>query len=139
MGAWGASAFDNDDAADWAWEFESADLAAGLRLIADALSAAAQTGEAAYLDATAGEVAVAAAALVASINEQPIDESPYNHEPRQWIARTRPDSDAAMTGLARQAVARVTGQNSELAQLWDESGSPSWRTAMTELRATLDR
>jgi hypothetical protein len=120
-------------------EFGSADLAAGLRLIADALSAAARAGEAAYLDAAAGELAVAAATVVVSINGQPIDESPYNEEPGQWIARTRPDSDAAMTGLARQAVVRVTGPNSELAQLWDESGSPSWRTSMTELRATLDR
>jgi len=61
MGAWGEGAFDNDDAADWSWEFENADLTAGLQLITDALSAAAQADDAAYLDERDGALAVAAA------------------------------------------------------------------------------
>jgi hypothetical protein len=36
MGAWGVGAFENDTAADWDLEFETADMAAGLRLITDA-------------------------------------------------------------------------------------------------------
>jgi hypothetical protein len=139
MGAWGEGAFDNDDAADWSWEFENADLTAGLRLVTDALSAiAAQADDAAYLDQRDGTLAVAAAELVASMNGQPIDESPYNETARQWIARVRPSTDAALTNLARRSVFRVTSQNSELAQLWDEAGSSSWRSAMSGLRDKLD-
>ena len=139
MGAWGERAFDNDTAADWSWEFENADLAAGLRLITDALSAAAGAdGAAAYLDADDGTRAVAAAELVASINGQPIAESPYNETARQWIARVHPSSDPSLTNLARRAVSRVTAENSELAQLWDETGSSSWRSAMSELQGKLD-
>ncbi len=62
---------------------------------------------------TTGALAVAAAELVASIDGQPIDESPYNEAARQWIARAHPSSDPSLTNLARQAVSRVTGQNSE--------------------------
>ena len=138
MGAWGEGAFDNDTAADWSWEFENADLAAGLRLITGALSAAAQADDAAYLDADDGTRAVAAAELVASINDQPIAESPYNETARQWIARVHPSSDLSLTNLARRAISRVTTENSELAQLWDETGSSSWRSAMNELHDKLD-
>ena len=139
MGAWGEGAFDNDTAADWSWEFENADLAAGLRLITDALSAAAQADDrAAYLDAEDGTRAIAAAELVASINGQPIAESPYNETARQWIARAHPTSDPSRTNLARRAVSGVTTEYSELAQLWDETGSWSWRSGMSELQGKLD-
>jgi hypothetical protein len=138
MGAWGDGAFDNDTAGDWSWEFEDADLAGGLRLITGALSAAAQADAAAYLDADDGTLAVAAAELVASINGQPIKESPFNETARQWLTRVHPTSDPSLTNLARQAVTRVTGQNSELAELWDDAGSSSWRSAMSGLRDKLD-
>lgn len=139
MGAWGEGAFDNDIAADWSWEFENADLAAGLRLITNALSAATQAdAAAAYLDADDGTRAVAAAELVASVNGQPIAESSYNQTARQWITRVHPTSDPSLTNLARQAVSGVTTENSELAQLWDETGSSAWRSTMSELLDKLD-
>lgn len=137
MGAWGERAFDNDDAADFAGEFENADLAAGLRLITDALTVVAQADDGAYIQVDDGSRAVAAAELVASINGQPIDESSYNETARQWIARARPSTDAALTDLARQAAIRATGQNSELAELWEEAGPSSWRSGMSELRGKL--
>lgn len=140
MGAWGAGAFDNDDAADWSLEFEGADQDAGLRLVTDALSAAAQAAGAAYLDVVDGSRAIAAAEVVASINGQPIDGSPYSETVREWINRARPATSAALTDLARQAVNRVTAaQNSEVAQLWGEAQSSSWDSVMAELRAKLDR
>jgi hypothetical protein len=107
MGTWGVGAFENDIAADWSWEFESADLAAGLQLITDALTVAAQAdGASSYLDAGDGSVAIAAAAMVAAVNGQPIDESAFGEDARQWITRVHPSSDASLTGLARQAVSR---------------------------------
>jgi hypothetical protein len=138
MGAWGEGAFDNDTAADWSLEFAGADRAHGLRLITDALSAAAQADAATYLDAYDGTRAVAAAELVALINAQPIGESPYSEAARQWIARVHPTSDPALTNLARKSVARVTGQNSELAELWDDTPSaPRWRSVIGGLRDKL--
>jgi hypothetical protein len=54
MGAWAEGAFDNDDAADWAAEFDGASQEAGLRLIVDALRQAAQTPAGDYLEIDAG-------------------------------------------------------------------------------------
>jgi len=90
-----------------------------------------------YLQVDDGSRAVAAAALVASINGRPIDESPHNETARQWIARVRPSTDAVLTDLARQAVIRAAGPNSELTQLWGEAESSSWRSGMDKLRDKL--
>jgi Domain of unknown function (DUF4259) len=137
MGAWGVGAFESDTAADWDFEFENADLAAGLQLITDALTLAAQAdGASAYLDGDDEARAIAAAELVAAINGQPIDDSAFGERARQWIARVRPSGDPSLTSLARQAVSRVTGPTSELPELWFPEHLPSWRSAMGEL---LDR
>jgi Domain of unknown function (DUF4259) len=133
MGAWGVGAFENDTAADWDFEFEAADRAAGLRLITDALARAAGPGDGADLDGREGSRAVAAAELVALIDGQPIDESGCNKMARQWIAQERPEGDPALTSLARQAVSRVIGPASELPKLWLSDSLPEWRSAMTEL------
>lgn len=136
----GAGVFDNDDAADWSFEFGNADRATGLRLITDVLCVAAQADAAAYLDVSDGACAVAAAEVVAWINGQPVDESAYSESVRQWITRTRPGADAALADLARRAVDRVAGQNSELSQLWGKSGSASgWHSAVAVLQARLGR
>jgi hypothetical protein len=139
MGAWDTGAFDNDDAADWDLEFEDADEATGLKLIAHALAAAAGADGSEYLEAPEGSRAVAAAAAVVWINGHDSSESAYNQKVRDWIARTGPGSDALLTDLAHRAVRRVASQNSELAELWDEPGTTSWRSAIDELQGALGR
>jgi hypothetical protein len=139
MGTWGVGPFENDIAADWSWEFESADLAAGLQLITEALTVAAQADDAGcYLDAADGSIAIAAAAMVAVINGQPIDASGFGEDALQWITRVHPNSDASLSGLARQAVSRVIGPTSELSELWSIEHLPLWQSAMAELLGKLD-
>jgi hypothetical protein len=138
MGAWAEGAFDNDDAADWSLQFENADLQSGLRIIEDALNEAVAAGASDYLECDAGSRAVAAAELVAHIGGGTVRESSYNAEALQWAARLTPHADPSLAALAGRAVARVIAPDSELAELWDESG-PSWRTSMTELRNRLQR
>jgi Domain of unknown function (DUF4259) len=125
MGTWGVGPFENDIAADWSWEFKSADRAAGLQLITEALTVAARADAASsYLDAGDGSVAIAGAAMVAAIKGQPIDESGFGDDARQWITRVNPSSDDSLTNLARQVVSRVTGPTSELAELWSNEHLP---------------
>lgn len=81
MGVWGVGPFENDVAADWAFEFADADIGRGLALVRDALVAAADIGPAEYLDGDLGTNALAAAELVALINGKAIQESAYNDEP----------------------------------------------------------
>jgi hypothetical protein len=136
VGTWGEGAFDNDTAADWAWEFDGADRATGLTLIDDALTRAAATPVTGYLRGRDGDLAVAAAELVAYIAGQATAESPYNNSARQWADRVAAPAEPHLIGLALRALARVTGNNSELASLWDEVPS-TWRASIAELTARL--
>lgn len=136
MGTWGEGAFDNDAAADWAHEFDGADLASGMQLIEDALVRAAGTPAGSYLDRRSGDLAVAAAELVAYIADEPVDETAYNATALEWVERVDPAAELPLLDLARQALASVTGEGSESAKLWDE-GPSTWRESVAMLAAKL--
>lgn len=137
MGTWAEGAFDNDDAADWAMQFDGVGQAAGLRLIEDALRLAAQAGADQYLEVDAGAQAVAAAELVAHIAGQPARRTPYNEDVLDWADRVSPAAGRSLAGLAGRAVKRVTGLGSELAELWNDA-EPSWSTSMAALALRLE-
>lgn len=136
MGTWAGGAFDNDDAADWAAQFDGADQETGLRLIEDALRQAAQTAPGGYLHYNAGAPAVAAAELVTCLAGQPVRVTPYNEGAIRWAARAGQHTAPSLASLAIRAVERVTGPRSDLASLWDEAGT-SWRASMTDLASRL--
>jgi hypothetical protein len=136
VGTWDEGAFDNDTAADWAREFDSADLASGMQLIENALGRAAGTPADSYLDREDGDLAVAAAELVAYIADEPVEGTPYNATALDWADRVDAEAELRLLDLARQALARVTGRNSESAALWDE-GPSTWRESVAELAAKL--
>lgn len=138
MGAWGVGPYENDDAADWAFEFSDADRAAGLRIIGSALRSAADFASSDYLDSDVAVPALAAADIVALINGQTIEVSAYNEAPRKWVERCRPAPDAALTVLARKAVSRVGQEPSELVDLWGEAGDNEWRASLAQQLAKLD-
>jgi hypothetical protein len=138
VGAWGIGPFENDDAADWAFEFSNADLPAGLRIITSALQSAAEVASSDYLDSDLGVPALAAADIVALINGQTIEVSSYNEAPRNWVNRYRPTPDAALTLLARRAVERVGQAPSELVELWAEVGDEDWRASLAQQLSKLD-
>jgi hypothetical protein len=137
MGAWGEGPFDNDGAADWAAEFDGADQRSGQRLIREALERAAQAAPDDYLEVDEGQVAVAAAELVAFMVGSAGTRSPYNETAVEWINRTQPVADPSTAELARTALRRVVGANSEVAELWEEAG-PAWRASVTELAGRLE-
>ena len=136
MAAWAEGAFDNDDAAGWAAQFDGADQETGLRLIEDALRQAAQASPDGYLDSDPGAQAVAAAELLTCVAGQPVPVTPYNESAIRWAGQASPHAAASLAALAIRAVERVTGPRSELASLWDEAGT-SWRASMTNLASRL--
>jgi hypothetical protein len=136
VGTWGEGAFDNDTAADWARKFDGADLESGMRLIEAALGLAAATPAGGYLSCRDGDLAVAAAELVAYIADEPADENAYNATALDWADWTDPEVEPPLLDLACQALTRVAGEGSESAELWDE-GSSTWRESVAELAAKL--
>ncbi|WP_301174825.1 DUF4259 domain-containing protein [Actinomadura geliboluensis] len=131
MGTWDASPFGNDTAADFAGDLDELALEERPSAIREALEAV--TGEAASVASSEGVLAVAAAALVAAQcpGGRPVD-SIYGPEERI------PELPADLRPLALKALDRVIGPDSELEQLWDESGgAEEWRAEIARLRLTL--
>lgn len=136
MGAWGEQPFENDDAGDWGYEFDGVDDATGRELLVDALN----LGEASvYLESPDGAVAVAAAEVVSwMLDPQAIPTSPYGEAPATWVRAIASTPDAAMVAAALAALDRVRSQDSELAELWAESGDDSgWRESLARIEERL--
>jgi hypothetical protein len=113
VGAWGFRPFENDDAADFVAEFEQESVVA----ISRALDAGCGTGG--YVEAPDGSMAIAAAAIVAAAGGT----SGLLSEPAE-SALKGVSNWQALTGLkgkAIKAVDCVSGQNSELMELWNEA------------------
>jgi hypothetical protein len=135
MGAWDAGPFDNDDAGDWAYDFEGADEATGTQLIAEALDLGDPGDE---VEAFEGSAAVAAANVVAWMRDpDAIPDSPYGEDAATWVRTVRPTPDPALVTAALTALDRVRADGSELAEMWSESGDTAWRESLARIEAGL--
>lgn len=114
MGAWGTGPFENDDAADWAYELEEAD---DLDPARRALAATMDTGG--YLEPLEGACAVAAAAVVAATFDGDVRGLP--DEVGEWVDRHPDTATRGDARLAMDALERVLSEDSELRNLWGES------------------
>ncbi|PYC75810.1 hypothetical protein C7C46_23305 [Streptomyces tateyamensis] len=132
MGTWDFGPFDNDPAADFAGELDEAVAEERARLVVAVLERVSASGG--YLSGKEGDVAVAAAALVAAQcpGGEPVDPS---HGPKRPI----PGLDDRWVGLALRALERVLGPKSELVEFWDDSGEGlRWRERTARLRRVLE-
>ncbi len=135
MGAWGEGPFDNDDAGDWAYEFDDADEATGVQILADALDLG---GPDEYVEAPDGTIAVASAAVVSWLHDPAaIPDSPDGESALAWVRRANPTPNAALDAAALAALDRVRSDQSELAELWAESEDTAWRESLAEIEARL--
>lgn len=123
MGAWGAGIFDNDDAVDWL-----ADLAGSKD--PNALDGALSGAAAESVEAPTASVALAAAEVVAALNNHPAADLPGEIE--DWIAGARPLPSPELTGRAHAAVERVR-TDSELRELWEETDPTEWFAHVNDL------
>jgi len=132
VGTWGIGPFDDDGASDWAWELQEAQ---DWSVVEVALRGAAEVGGDAYLEAPDGQVAWAAAAVVAAADDPSAVTLP--DEVTNWVDRHREARPSATRPLALQAVQRVLADNSELAELWREAGEDEWRANVEKVAAAL--
>ncbi|MDT0168886.1 DUF4259 domain-containing protein [Pseudarthrobacter sp. BRE9] len=127
MGAWGYLPFENDDALDWLDELEGG----GGDVIRRAL-AKANNG---YVDAPEGSIAIAAADITAACQGNPSGDLPENVA--DWVTAHGAELTAEDVELALEAVGRVAGEESELAELWDDADEPGWRESLSDLTERL--
>ena len=132
MGAWEATSFGNDAAMDWVAQREEDGAAAVTR----ALTAAVEASES--LDASEGEEAVAAAEVVAAGRGHPAAALPA--AVKTWVQGNHGSLSPADVQLALQALDRVSGNNSELYELWvEDAEDPEWSASIAGLRHRLER
>ncbi|POH61157.1 DUF4259 domain-containing protein [Arthrobacter glacialis] len=137
MGTWDASVFGNDDAADYLYELDNADtfakivpvLEAALDFVLDALD---------EIEAPAGAVGIAAAALVAAWEEPSLLGSKTTDVLLPWPRTNDPVPERLRT-KASQVLDRMQDvRGNELAELWEESGEfPEFSAEVSHWRSRL--
>lgn len=133
MGAWGTGVFENDDAADWAYELEAA---SDLTPARQALAATMDTDG--YLELPECACAVAAAAVVAACFDGDLKGLP--EELGEWIDDHPDNAARGDARLAVDALERVMSEESELRDLWtDAPEGQEWAEGIERLRHRLVR
>ncbi len=133
MGAWGALAFDNDDANDWAYGLEEVnDLS-----YVNAAFQEVESSRGGYLEQGVACNALAACEVLARLGARPGYTNAYTEKVDLWVAahKITPPAETIRRGLA--AMDRILGDDSELRELWEEAGDAEWRAAVADLRARL--
>ncbi len=134
MGAWGAGSFDNDTACDWTYDLEETD---DLSLVEEALERVLGAGTE-YLDAMDAEEAIAAAEVIARLQGNFGERNAYTETADEWVAANRLEVTPDLARKSHAAIDRIVGEQSELAELWEESDSlGEWKAAVAELKARI--
>ena len=129
MSAWASGPFDNDEAMDFVSDLAEAP---DWRTVVQMLDHV--TKQAGYLEAPEGEIAVAAAAIVAA-SVGVVTILPDSHRDLKAALGAAPDG---VVSLARSALARVVAPASELDEFWQEGEDhDAWLTQIAALQATL--
>lgn len=129
MGAWSEDTFGNDTACDWVVEFlDSPELEA----VSQALDAV-LSGDG-YLDSDVACEALAACEVLARLQGNWGLQDAYSEELDLWIEENPQPVETEMVEKAVEAIARIAGDDSELAELWDEGGrNDAWHSAVDDL------
>ena len=132
MGAWSVDPFGNDDAADWAYELEEAD---SLSPIEEAIDAVLSSGED-YLEAPQACVAIAAIEVLARLAGRSGEKTSHTEAVDNWVASVQLKPPVELIDKAQAALARILAENSELAELWQDSDDhDAWQASMDDLQA----
>ncbi len=133
MGAWGTGTFDNDDAADWAYELGDAlDLSPARQALAATMDSDG------YLEIPEGACAVAAAAVVAATFDGDLKGLP--EEVGEWVDDHPGTASRGDARLAVDALERVLSEDSELRDLWgDAPEGAEWAKGLEKLCRRLAR
>ena len=135
MGAWSHEPFGNDTACDWVFELEGS---TDFEVIEQAFDQMINDDDE-YLDADYGCVAHAAAELLAKVLGEGTQNESYPEGIDEWIATLTSEPSAALLQKAVVALDLLLSEESELNELWEESGEnyPLWKENIATLKAFL--
>jgi len=138
MGAWGVGILEDDTALDWVEEEYSS---AGVEAVRHALLTVADTDANDFVEVDNGAAARCAAEIVAMAfgAADPALDSDAAVTLGEHSDQVAEDTD--LIPLALRSLARLTAENSELNELWTESGGDitvAWQTQMADLVSRLE-
>ncbi len=129
MGAWSEDSFGNDTACDWVGDFLEEP---GLQAVSKALDVV--MNEEGDLDSDLASEALAACEVIARLKGNWGLRNGYNKELDQWIIDNPQEVPANLVQKGESVIKRILGEDSELADLWDESDwSEDWRNTVDDL------
>ncbi|GHB03791.1 DUF4259 domain-containing protein [Streptomyces termitum] len=131
MGTWDIGPFDNDTAADFSYRVDEAPDGERADVLLAAFREVTGTGDE-YLDADLAMEAIASAALLAAQcpGGEPVTTSYGPKKPLGVLpGELRPPAVAALD--------RILAADSELLELWEESGADEWKAGVLRLREVL--
>lgn len=132
MGAWSHEPFGNDEACDWGYGLEEVE---DLSLVNEALDRVLAVED--YLEAPEASEAVAAIEVLAKLLGRGTQYDAYTGKVDEWVNRIVIRPDAAILAKAKRALERITGENSELRELWEEEGDNEWRESISALQSAI--
>ena len=135
MGAWSHEPFGNDTACDWAYELEESE---GYVVIEDAFNQIIEMSTEEYIDADIGCVAHAAAEVLAKSFGRGVEEEDIPEAVEKWLEQNKNKTNPALIPKAIRALKLLTGESSELNELWQESDYyTEWTSNIDELKEIL--
>src|SRR5690606_30723058 len=106
----------------------------GLEAVAEALNAVTEEGDD-YLDSDLAAEAIAACEVIARLRGNWGKRSAYSEDLDAWIEANPADVPDALIQQAVKVLDRIEGENSELAELWDDGGrNETWHSEIDDLR-----
>lgn len=139
MGAWGIKNFENDDAQDFAYDV----MEEGKSKIKDALLKINKSNHS-FIDATESQEALAAAEIIAAAKNNPAKDLP--EDMKDWLNKNDVltykkflfRKSVNLVQLAEEAIHKIL-ENSELKELWEESGEfEEWKAVQDDIIARLN-
>jgi len=129
MGAWGHGTFENDTASDWLYDLEEA---SDLNFLKRAFDVPDE-----YLESDEASEALAAAEVLLALGGKPREGLPDSAI--SWAKSNSSLDPRPLKSVAAKAIMRVLGKDSELDELWSDSGSyAEWKADVEMLLGAID-
>ena len=133
MGTWSHEPFGNDTAGDWSDGLTDCKDVSYIEAALDAV-----LNEADYLDSDIGAEAVAAIEVIAKMLGKGTQADAYTESADIWVAAMTVAPSSDLLAKAVRAIDRITGDNSELSELWsDGDDSDGWSATLATLREVM--
>lgn len=129
MGAWSADTFGNDTACDWSADLSEED---DLTFVEETLEDIVEEDD--YLDSDEACEGLAACEVIARLKGNWGVRNSYTEPVDAWVQAHPSRPSAELVALADSAIQRILGDESELRELWEETGDQEWFEAVKDLR-----